>query len=91
MSGNGEYDVIVMGGGPGGVTAAMNAVRAGLKTVFFESISPASSLSIAPYVENYPGVEGRGYELHDIMKRQATSSGAEHRLELVKEVKKDEG
>ncbi|MFW6186278.1 MAG: FAD-dependent oxidoreductase, partial [Halobacteriota archaeon] len=32
MSGNGEYDVIVMGGGPGGATAAMNAARAGLKT-----------------------------------------------------------
>lgn len=90
MSDNGQYDVIVIGGGPGGATAAMNAARAGLKTVFFESISPASSLSLAPYVENYPGVDGRGYELHDIMKRQATNSGAEHKLELVKEVKKGE-
>ncbi len=91
MSENEQYDVIVIGGGPGGATAAMNAARAGLKTVFFESISPASSLSLAPYVENYPGVEGKGYELHDTMKRQATGSGAEYKLEVIKNIKADGG
>lgn len=91
MSENEQYDVLIMGGGPGGATAAMNAARAGLKTVFFESISPASSLSVAPYVENYPGVEGKGYELHDTMKRQATGAGAEYKLELIKDIKADGG
>jgi len=86
-----EFDVIVIGAGPGGSTAALNAVRAGLKTAFFESMLTASSLTLAPYVENYPGFEGKGYELLDLMRSQAMKSGAVYKLDPVKSVEINDG
>ncbi|AEA47980.1 thioredoxin-disulfide reductase [Archaeoglobus veneficus] len=81
-----EYDVAIIGAGPAGLTAAIYAGRYGLRTVFFESMP--SQLAVVPFIENYPGFEGSGYELLEKMKEQATKF-AEHRFESVEELKKD--
>ena len=58
-----EYDVIIIGGGPAGLTAALYSARYGLKTAFFETLNPVSQLSMAAKIENFPGFEGSGIEL----------------------------
>lgn len=77
------YDVIIIGGGPAGLTAAMYSARYGMKTLFFETIEPVSQLSLAPLIENYPGFEGSGVDLLSKMKEQAVKAGAEGVFEKV--------
>lgn len=52
------YDIIVVGGGPAGLTAALYAARAGRKVLVFEKENPGGQILYAPLVENYPGVPG---------------------------------
>ena len=52
------YDIIVVGGGPAGLTAALYAARAGRKVLVFERENPGGQILYAPLVENYPGVPG---------------------------------
>lgn len=84
------YDVIVIGGGPAGLTAAMYSARYGLKTLFFETIDPVSQLSLAPIIENYPGFEGSGMELLSKIKEQTIKAGAESMFEKVTQLVKSE-
>ncbi len=80
------YDVAIIGCGPAGLTAAIYAGRYGLKTIVFEGMP--SQLSTIPFIENYPGFEGSGYELLEKMKEQA-SKYSEHTFERVVDIKKD--
>ncbi len=82
-----EYDVAIVGCGPAGLTAAIYSGRYGLKTVVFESLP--SQLSTVPFIENYPGFEGSGYELLEKMKEQALKY-ADHVFDNVVEIKRDE-
>lgn len=50
-----EYDVVILGGGPSGCTAAMYAARDNLKTIIFEKNFPGGQVAITDMVENYPG------------------------------------
>jgi thioredoxin reductase (NADPH) len=74
-------DIAIIGGGPGGLTAALYAARARAKTVVFESGLPGGQIITTDWVENYPGFpEGlSGAELGDLMMRQAEHFGAELR------------
>ena len=74
------YDVIIIGGGPGGLTAAQYASRAKLKTVVLDKSSTAGALAYSSRIENYPGLSRpvAGRDLLDIMRKQAVGFGAEY-------------
>jgi thioredoxin reductase (NADPH) len=74
------YDVIIIGGGPAGLSAAQYASRAKLKTVVIDRSATAGALAFASLIENYPGLERpvTGKELLDIFRKQAIDFGAEY-------------
>ena len=72
------HDMAIIGGGPGGYTAALYAARAGLDTVVVEMLSAGGQMAQTHQVDNYPGFEDGvdGYELAQKMQRQAERFGA---------------
>ena len=72
------YDMLIIGGGPGGYTAALYAARAGLDTLVIEKLSAGGQMALTHQIDNYPGfVDGiGGWELADQMQKQAERFGA---------------
>ena len=83
-----KYDVIVIGGGPGGYTAALYAARANLSVLVVEKFSPGGQMATTDIVENYPGfVDGiNGFELGMQMKQGAERFGVKSKMKEVKSV-----
>lgn len=71
------WDVIIVGGGPAGLTAAVYAARAGLSTLLLERASLGGQMTLAELVENYPSVRAGGSVLAEQMAAQAKASGAQ--------------
>ena len=73
------YDVVIIGGGPAGLSAGLYAARAGLSTLLMEKGIFGGQIANAEHVENYPGFpEGiSGFELGQLLHKQATKYGLE--------------
>jgi thioredoxin reductase (NADPH) len=70
------YEVIIVGGGPAGLSAGLYCKRAALRTVLFEKGMPGGQIAISKDVENYPGVEAiTGFDLAEKMLHHARSFG----------------
>ena len=51
------YDMIIIGGGPGGYTAALYGARAGLSVLVIEKLSAGGQMALSPMIDNYPGFD----------------------------------
>jgi thioredoxin reductase (NADPH) len=72
-----DFDVIVLGGGPAGLTAGIYCARAKMKTLILTDGTPGGQMILTHEIANYPGVESAsGYELSNTMKNQAKKFGA---------------
>jgi thioredoxin reductase (NADPH) len=71
------YDVVIIGGGPAGLTAGMYAARASLKALAIAGESTVSQVTVTDHIENYPGIpEGvSGFDLAERFKKQAADFG----------------
>lgn len=84
------YDVVIIGAGPGGMTAALYASRSNLKTLILERGVPGGELINTAEVENYPGYDSiLGPELADKMYNSSMRFGAEHAYGDVKGIKQE--
>ena len=72
------YDMVIVGGGPGGYTAALYAARAGMDVVVLEKLSPGGQMAQASQIDNYPGFPDGidGFRLGLQMLQQAEFFGA---------------
>ena len=73
------YDVVIIGGGPAGLTAGMYAARADLRTLALTGDSTVSQVTITDLIENYPGIPDgiNGFDLAERLKLQAVQFGLE--------------
>jgi len=83
------YDVIIMGSGPAGLTAALYCARGGKKTIVLGGNTLGGQMAGIDKLENYPGWAGSGAELAEFMKNQAASFGAEFVATSVREIAGD--
>jgi thioredoxin reductase (NADPH) len=85
-----EKDLVIVGGGPAGLTTAIYAVRAGLNSIVIERSNLGGQVMITPVVENYPGfMRIGGKSLVDLLAQQAAQYSEIHVGEFVTEVEKD--
>ena len=84
-------DVIIIGAGAAGLTAATYSLRYGLDTLVIESMAPGGQLMYIDKIENYPSLSPTsGFALADMLQKQAESFGAEIIYDLVTSIEKEE-
>ena len=84
------YDIIIIGGGPAGLTAATYACRAGKSVLVLEKNAFGGQITWSPKVENFPGfVSVSGTELGDKLLEQAMAQGSDVELEEAKEIRRE--
>ena len=71
------YDVVIIGGGPGGYTSALYCARAGLSTMVLEKLSAGGQMALTSQIDNYPGFEEGidGFSLAEKMEQGAERFG----------------
>ena len=90
------YDMLIVGGGPGGYTAALYAARAGLDVMVLEKLSAGGQMALTTQIDNYPGYDQGvdGFTLGEKMQAGAERFGAQseyaevYSLDLSREIKK---
>ena len=82
------YDMIIVGGGPGGYTAALYAARAGMSAIVLEKLSAGGQMAMTHQIDNYPGFDNGidGFTLGMQMQAGAERFGAETELAEVIEL-----
>lgn len=86
------YDILIIGGGPAGLTAATYACRAGKSVLVLEKAAFGGQITWSPRVENFPGfVSISGNELGDKLLEQAMEQGAEVELEEITALQQADG
>ena len=84
----GEFDLIIIGAGPAGLTAAIYAARSGLHAIMLEKSVPGGQVALTPLIENWPGMASiPGKQLVDMMVQHAKSYAHMHEGEEVTEIK----
>lgn len=84
------YDIIIVGAGPAGLTAALYASRANKKVIVFEANSYGGQILNAHMVENYPGIPNiSGFDLATNMYNQVLDHNVEVKFEMVKRITKE--
>lgn len=82
------YDLVIIGAGPAGLTAAIYALRVNKHVLLLEKENPGGAVTRSPRIENYPGCSAvGGTDLAQSMLNQATELGAEIRLDDVREIR----
>ena len=85
-----EYDLVIIGGGPAGLTAGIYAGRQGMNAVILERMTGAGSGYMVPLMENYPGFEvTSGKELLEKMRKQVEKHIPIKNMEEVKEIREN--
>lgn len=86
------YDIVIIGAGPAGLTAAIYARRAEKSVIVLEKSTFGGQITHSPRVENYPGfIQMSGTEFADKLTEQALTQGAEIELDTAKEIKGEPG
>jgi thioredoxin reductase (NADPH) len=89
---DGTYDLIIVGGGPAGLTAGLYAARGRMNVLLLESLSVMGQAAMTEKIENYPGIDSvSGFELMDRMKKQAAGFGLECGTGNVESVVQEKG
>jgi len=87
---NASYELIIIGAGVAGLTAAQYGARANLKTLVIEEMAPGGQVLLIDQLENYPGIKEpvSGYDLSETMRMQAEGFGAEFVTTSVEKVER---
>ena len=86
-----QYDIIIVGGGPAGMTAALYALRNDKKVLILEKESFGGQIATSPRLENYPTIPSiSGSEWSDLVFTQIMDLGAEFELEEVEKIEKED-
>ncbi|MBF0467446.1 MAG: thioredoxin-disulfide reductase [Desulfamplus sp.] len=86
-----DYDLVIVGGGPAGLTAGIYAARARMNVVLYEKAAPGGQVIVSDWIENYPGFPDgiSGYDLGEKMLNQAKNLGLNIEIEDVTSIQVD--